>query len=88
MGLTEMYPLTKPEDLQAYRWPDPNDDRICGKIFKTFETVSQDDRFIGGSHRDTLWEKAYMLVAVGYPETGCEVPDLQRKPLDAILTEV
>ena len=31
-------------------------------------------------------ERAYMLVAVGYPEVGCEVPDLTRKSLEEILT--
>jgi nitroreductase len=30
-------------------------------------------------------ERAYVLVPVGYPAEGCEVPDLERKPLDAIL---
>jgi len=31
-------------------------------------------------------ERAYMLIAVGYPERGCEVPDLTRKSLEDILT--
>ena len=31
-------------------------------------------------------ERAYMVVAVGYPEKGCRVPDLSRKPLEQILT--
>jgi len=30
-------------------------------------------------------ERAFLLVAVGYPAPGCEVPDLARKPLDRIL---
>ena len=33
-------------------------------------------------------ERAYMLIAVGYPEEGCKVPDLQRKPLEQIVVEV
>ncbi len=33
-------------------------------------------------------ERAYMLIAVGYPEAGCRVPDLRRKPLEEILNEV
>ena len=33
-------------------------------------------------------ERAYMLIAVGYPEKGCRVPQLQRKALDEILTRV
>ena len=30
-------------------------------------------------------ERAYVLVAVGYPSGGCRVPDLERKRLDEIL---
>ena len=33
-------------------------------------------------------ERAYMLIAAGYPEKGCSVPDLRRKPLEDILTNV
>ncbi len=33
-------------------------------------------------------ERAYMLIAAGYPEKGCQVPDLRRKPLEDILTRV
>ncbi|MFT4537696.1 MAG: iodotyrosine deiodinase [Planctomycetota bacterium] len=29
-------------------------------------------------------EKPYLLIPVGYPVEGCEVPDLERKPLDEI----
>ena len=29
-------------------------------------------------------EKAYLLIPVGYPAAGCRVPDIQRKPLDAV----
>ena len=32
------------------------------------------------------WERAYLLIPVGYPIAGCEVPDLDRKALDQILT--
>lgn len=31
-------------------------------------------------------ERAYMLIATGYPAEGCEVPSLTRKPLEAILS--
>jgi nitroreductase len=33
-------------------------------------------------------ERAYMLIALGYPEKGCTVPDLQRKSLDQIAVKV
>jgi nitroreductase len=33
-------------------------------------------------------ERPYILFPVGYPSSDCEVPDLQRKPLDEALIEV
>ena len=30
-------------------------------------------------------EKAFLLIPVGYPAEGCEVPDLERKPLESIV---
>lgn len=33
-------------------------------------------------------ERAYMLIALGYPAEGCKVPDLRRRPLEEILTVV
>jgi nitroreductase len=32
-------------------------------------------------------ERPFLLLPVGYPAPGCEVPDITRKPLDAILVE-
>ncbi|NVB37911.1 nitroreductase family protein [Pseudenhygromyxa sp. WMMC2535] len=32
-------------------------------------------------------ERAFMLLPVGYPAPGCEVPQLTRKPLDELLIE-
>jgi len=33
-------------------------------------------------------ERAYMLIALGYPKDGCKVPDLERKSLDQIAVEI
>ena len=33
-------------------------------------------------------ERAYMLIAVGYPDKECQVPVLRRKPSEAILTKL
>lgn len=33
-------------------------------------------------------ERAYVLLPVGYPAEGCEVPKLERKPLDHIMTVI
>jgi hypothetical protein len=31
-------------------------------------------------------EKAYLLIPIGYPAEGCEVPDIQRKEWDKLAT--
>ena len=64
MGLPEGYPLAEIGDLYGYRWPDPDDERICRRIYDMAEGLTGGDRFLAGSHRDTLWEKAYMLVGM------------------------
>ena len=33
-------------------------------------------------------ERPYLLLPVGYPVPGCQVPDIQRKPLAEVLVEV
>ena len=32
-------------------------------------------------------EKAFLLIPIGYPKPGCQVPDIQRKKIDEIVTE-
>lgn len=64
MGLTCFNPLSTVHSLASYRWPDPDDERICGRIHAMVSDFPGGDLFLGGSHRDTLWEKAYMLVGM------------------------
>lgn len=33
-------------------------------------------------------EKPFLLIPVGYPAAGCQVPDISKKPLDAVLVRV
>ena len=33
-------------------------------------------------------ERPFVLIPIGYPADGCEVPDITRKPLDRVLVEV
>ena len=33
-------------------------------------------------------ERPFLLIPVGYPKDGCQVPDIERKDLDEILTEI
>ncbi len=64
MGFPKGFPLADIGALESYRWPDPDDSRICQRIYEMAAAFPGDDRFLGGSHRDTLWEKSYMLVGM------------------------
>jgi len=33
-------------------------------------------------------ERPYLLIPVGYPAPGCEVPAITRKPLDEVLVTI
>jgi uroporphyrinogen decarboxylase len=66
MGLPKLNPLAETRALKSYQWPDPDDERICSRIYKMAEGFpgGDADRFLAGGHRDTLFEKAYMLVGM------------------------
>jgi uroporphyrinogen decarboxylase len=64
MGLPVGNPLSDIGSLKEYQWPDPSDERICEKVYRLAEAYEGEDSFLTGSHRDTLWEKAYMLVGM------------------------
>ncbi|MBN1250055.1 MAG: hypothetical protein JXC32_20490 [Anaerolineae bacterium] len=65
MGFPRGHPLADlPHALQDYAWPNPDDARICGQIYEQAASWERDTTFLTGSHRDTLWEKSYMLVGM------------------------
>jgi uroporphyrinogen decarboxylase len=65
MGFPRGHPLADlPASLDAYPWPDPDDPRICDQIYEQAKGWDRKDSFLTGSHRDTLWEKSYMLVGM------------------------
>jgi uroporphyrinogen decarboxylase len=65
MGFPEGNPLAKIEDLAEYSWPDPDDERICGRIYQqAADFTSKDEEFLLANHNNTLWEKSYMLVGM------------------------
>ena len=65
MGFPRVYPLADlPHSIRTYTWPDPDDDRLCAKIYATAKGWDRENQFLQGQHRDTLWEKAYMLVGM------------------------
>ena len=64
MGFPRGNPLAEVGNLKSYTWPDPNDKRICNKIYKLAKEFPGGDLFLSGRNRDTLWEKSYMLVGM------------------------
>jgi len=65
MGFPRGNPLADlPSALKIYRWPDPDDERLCGPIHARARSADRAAGLLGGSHRDTLWERAYMLVGM------------------------
>jgi uroporphyrinogen decarboxylase len=64
MGFPRGNPLADLGALKSYRWPKPDDPRICAKIPAMRSAFAGEDAFLTGVHRDTLWEKAYMLVGM------------------------
>ncbi len=86
MGFPRGHPLSEPSLLRSYPWPDPDDERLCGQIYDRADAFPGGDLFLGGQHRDTLWEKSYMLVGMedlmGYFLTE---PDFVREVLGRIM---
>lgn len=64
MGFPKKYPLADIKNYKNYIFPDPNDERICGQIYELKNKYNGGDCFLAGSHRDTLWEKAYMIAGM------------------------
>jgi uroporphyrinogen decarboxylase len=87
MGFPRVNPLADPAALDGYAWPDPDDPRIVGQIDEQAATIPpSDDYFLAGSHRDTLWEKSYMLVGMErMMEYLYTEPDFAREVLHRIM---
>ena len=65
MGFPRGNPLADlPRALATFRWPDPDDERICGQVYEQARDWDRSAGFLIGHHRDTLWEKSYMLVGM------------------------
>jgi uroporphyrinogen decarboxylase len=65
MGFPRVHPLENlPVALKSYQWPNPDDERIYASIYQAVDGWDRATTFLCGSHRDTLWEKAYMLVGM------------------------
>jgi len=68
MAFPRENPLARITAFNSYKWPDPNDESLYGMIFKGAEEIKEnrlnEDKFLLGQNRDTLWERAYMLVGM------------------------
>jgi uroporphyrinogen decarboxylase len=70
MGFAVEHPLADLArgGLARYRFPDPNDERLCGRIYQRAELARQQGAkavgFVSGGHRETLWERCYNLVGM------------------------
>jgi hypothetical protein len=51
MGFPRVHPIADMANLRSYSWPDPNDERICGRIYAMAEKFPGGDLFLSGSHR-------------------------------------
>lgn len=86
MGMPLGHPLAETGALKTYKFPNADDPKIIDKLYNEADLyVKGCDAFLCGSHRDTLWEKAYMLV--GMENFMCymhEEPEYAREVLHRI----
>lgn len=86
MAFPRQYPLANSSQLRTYTWPDPDDERLCSLIYRMANEVTREDGFLIGSHRDTLWEKSYMLVGMENMMVAFqEEPEFAREVLHRIM---
>ena len=64
MGMPEVTPLAQVENLAGYTWPDPEDALLIQPLYDQARAFTGGDLLLAAAHRDTLWEKAYMLVGM------------------------
>lgn len=87
MGFPRGNPLADLTALRSFRWPDPDDERYCRAIHDgAAKAWDRNTLFLCGGHRDTLWEKAYMLCGMENMMCNftCE-PDACREILHRIM---
>lgn len=87
MGYAVDHPLSDLSRLGEYRWPDPDDERICSQIYERAEEVDRENFFLIGSHRETLWERSYNLVGMdrlmlAFMDQPDEVKEVLRRVMD------
>ncbi|MHC4915775.1 MAG: uroporphyrinogen decarboxylase family protein [Planctomycetota bacterium] len=65
MGYAVHHPLAD-LDVERYGWPDPDDERLVKQVYERARDpeFNPEEQFVRGSHRETLWERAYNLVGM------------------------
>jgi len=67
IGFPREFPLANLVDaLPNYTFPDPDDERICSRIYKQIAEGEFDRQevFLAGNSSTTLWERSYFLVGM------------------------
>lgn len=65
MGFPRRHPLADLEALDDFAFPDPADAALFQQCHEQKAALgASEDVFLSGSHRDTLWERGYMLVGM------------------------
>ncbi len=81
MGYAVHHPLAD-LDVEKYDWPDPDDERLIAQVYEKSKDpdIDREGAFTGGSHRETLWERAYNLVGMDRLMTAFyDAPDAVRE---------
>jgi len=64
MAFPKKFPLADLEQLDSFTLVDPDDAKYSGLITELLQKHNPAADLLCGSHRDTLWERAYMLVGM------------------------
>jgi uroporphyrinogen decarboxylase len=64
MGYPCRHPIADMPAIAAYRPPDPDDPRLCDRIYARRREFPGGEMFVAGSHRNTIWERLYRLLGM------------------------
>ena len=86
MGFPKRFPLADLEKLDEFTFVDPDDAKYNYLITDMMKGYDPATKLLGASHRDTLWERAYMLVGMeNMMEYFFTEPDLVKRLFQKII---
>ena len=86
MAFPKKFPLADLEKLDEFTFVDPDDPKYSGLIWELMKGFDPAKAILGGAHRDTLWERSYMLVGMeNMMEYFFTEPDLVKRLLHKII---